>query len=116
MARNSTRVLQGVPPTEAQIDRWGLARDELEGLPDGRGLNIAFEAVDRHTRGADARRTALRCLGANGTVTDVSYGELARRSSRAAHALESLGVQPGDRVFLLLGRTAALYEVAHGAS
>ena len=43
MARSSTRVLQGVPPTEAQIDRWGLARDELEGLPAGRwGLeNVA---------------------------------------------------------------------------
>ena len=27
---------------------WAKARAELDGLPGGRGLNIAHEAVDRH--------------------------------------------------------------------
>ena len=28
--------------------RWDEARAELDGLPAGRGLNIAHEAIDRH--------------------------------------------------------------------
>ncbi|HEX8009763.1 MAG TPA: acetate--CoA ligase, partial [Casimicrobiaceae bacterium] len=31
---------------------WVDARNELDGLPGGRGLNIAHEAVDRHAAGA----------------------------------------------------------------
>lgn len=27
---------------------WTKARLELDGLPDGKGLNIAHEAIDRH--------------------------------------------------------------------
>jgi len=35
---------------------WDSARLMLEGLPDGRGLNIAHEAVDRHAAGPLAAR------------------------------------------------------------
>jgi acetyl-CoA synthetase len=31
---------------------WEQARSSLDGLPGGRGLNIAYEAVDRHAAGA----------------------------------------------------------------
>ncbi len=34
---------------------WEAARAALDGLPGGRGLNIAHEAVDRHAAGARAR-------------------------------------------------------------
>lgn len=33
---------------------WDQARRELSGLPGGRGLNIADEAVDRHATGSKA--------------------------------------------------------------
>ena len=39
---------------------------ELDGLPGGKGLNIAHEAVDRHASGARADQLALRCLGKRG--------------------------------------------------
>lgn len=39
---------------------WDGARRLLEGLPDGRGLNIAHEAVNRYARGPGAERVALR--------------------------------------------------------
>jgi acetyl-CoA synthetase len=103
------------PANAVDTSLWDAARRDLTGLPGGRGLNIAHEAVDRHAEGADAGRTALRCLALDGTATDVSYGELAERSNRVANVLTGLGITVGERVFLLLGRTAALYEAAHGA-
>jgi acetyl-CoA synthetase len=40
---------------------WAVARAELAGLPAG-GLNIAYEAVDRHADGPLADIAALRFL------------------------------------------------------
>jgi acetyl-CoA synthetase len=47
---------------------WAQAKQSLDGLPEG-GLNIAYEAVDRHALGPEAGRVALRCLGRRGEVT-----------------------------------------------
>jgi acetyl-CoA synthetase len=47
---------------------WAEARSGLAGLPAGRGLNIAYEAVDRHAAGAGADHVALRCLDRQGGV------------------------------------------------
>ncbi len=93
---------------------WDAARAELDGLPGGRGLNIAHEAVDRHAAGPAAGRVALRCIGRDGDVTEVTYAELRERTSRFASLLRGLGVRPGDRVFSLLGRGADLYVAALG--
>jgi acetyl-CoA synthetase len=91
---------------------WSSARGALDGLPSG-GLNIAYEAVDRHVATA-GDRTALRCVRRDGSVRSVSYAELARRSARFANVLRGLGVSRGERVFTLLGRCPELYEVALG--
>src|SRR5688572_11551480 len=93
---------------------WDDARRPLDGLPDGRGLNIAHEAVDRHAAGPHADRLALRWLGRDGSVTDATYAELAARTNRVANALRQLGVGKGDRVFTLLGRIPELYLTALG--
>lgn len=34
---------------------WETAAQSLTGLPDGRGINIAHEAVDRHAQGPRAQ-------------------------------------------------------------
>ncbi|MFE6691812.1 acetate--CoA ligase [Streptomyces sp. NPDC057743] len=109
----------GVPPNLADYARersafsWSRARAALDGLPDG-GLNMAHEAVDRHTASGRGDRVALRCIAPDGTVTTVSYAELARRTARFAHVLRSLGVGRGDRVFTLLGRCPELYTAVLG--
>jgi acetyl-CoA synthetase len=104
--------------TDYQAERrsfsWAGARGELEGLPDGRGLNIAHEAVDRHAAGHLANLTALRSLGRDGTRRDFTYAELSQLSSRFANALRGLGVAPGDRVASLLGRVPELHIAALG--
>ncbi len=93
---------------------WDLARSWLDGLPDGAGLNIAYEAVDRHVAAGRGEKIALRCLDRNGTATDITYAELARRSNRFANALAHLGVEPGQTVFSLLGRVPPLYAAILG--
>ena len=94
---------------------WGDARGWLDGLPGGAGLNIAFEAVDRHLLHGHGARTALRWIGKSGERRDLSYAELAAASSRFAHALASLGLGAGDGVFVLMGRVPELYAAMLGA-
>ncbi len=93
---------------------WTDARRELEGLPGGRGLNIAHEAVDRHAAGPRRDHLALRWLGRTGEIRDYSFGALESLTSRFANVLQALGVGPGDRVFALAGRIPELYVAALG--
>jgi len=91
---------------------WTKARQLLAGLPD-RGLNIAFECVDRHVA-AHGTQAALRWLSKDGTRRVVTYGELQAQTSRFANALATLGVESGERIFSLLGRVPELYVAALG--
>ena len=93
---------------------WAQARAALDGLPGGRGLNIAHEAVDRHVRAGRGPRVALRCLPLAGRRQEVTFAGLARSTNRFANLLGRLGVAPGDRVFACLGRVPELVIAALG--
>jgi acetyl-CoA synthetase len=93
---------------------WDAARRALAGLPGGRGLNIAHEAVDRHATGPLAGRLALRWLAKSGSTRDFTFADLRAWSNRFANVLASLGVGTGERVFVLAGRIPALYFAVLG--
>lgn len=97
---------------------WELARRQLAGLPGG-GLNIAWEAVDRHAQGELRERVAFRFLGdpclALPAQREVSFGELSRLSNRFANVLRELGVARGECLFILSGRIPELYVGMLGA-
>lgn len=93
---------------------WDIARRELDSLPGHRGLNIAYEAVDRHAAGSRHGKVALRWLGKEGAVQNVTYADLRRLTNRFANVLERLGIQAGDRVYALAGRIPELYVAALG--
>ncbi|MDE8586011.1 acetate--CoA ligase [Arthrobacter sp. NQ4] len=93
---------------------WDQARQALAGLPGGRGLNIAYEAVDRHVAEGRGAKEALRFVMADGSTRSLTYGGLADGSGRFAAVLQGLGVGRGDRVFSLLGRSPALYTAVLG--
>ncbi len=116
------RVGEGEPaPNLADYDAarasftWAGAREALDGLPGGRGLNIAHECVDRHADGPRAGRVALRFLGRHGPAVDVTYADLAAATGRFASLLDGLGVEAGERVAFLLGRRPELYAGVLGA-
>jgi acetyl-CoA synthetase len=110
----------GVAPNVVDLEgeratfRWEAARERLDGLPDGRGLNIGHEAVDRHAAGPRRDHVAIRWLHRDGSTTEATYGQLAAQSNRFANVLRSLGIGKGDRVFTLMGRVPELYVTALG--
>jgi acetyl-CoA synthetase len=93
---------------------WEKIRRELDFLPNGKGINITHEAVDRHANGARVDHLALRWLGKDGSVRDFSYGDLKAQSNRFANVLRKLGVEKGERIFVLCGRIPELYFSALG--
>ena len=56
-------------------------------------------------------RPALRILSDDGSDVSLSYGSLSERSSQVAGWLRGLGVARGDRVLLMLGNVAPLWEI-----
>jgi len=113
-APTGARAPQLPDPDAARVAfRWETAARELDGLPGG-GLNIAYEAVDRHALGTRRDHVAIRWLDKSGTAHDFSYEILRQQSNRFANVLKKLGVGRGDTVFLLLDRLPALYDAAIG--
>ncbi|ARO88868.1 acetate--CoA ligase [Nitrosospira lacus] len=93
---------------------WEAAAQTLAGLADGHSINIAHEAVTRHAKGSQGQHLALRWLGRNGARQDFSYQELEEQTNRFANVLAGIGVQPGERVFVLAGRIPELYIAVLG--
>lgn len=93
---------------------WTAARSELSGLPDGKGLNIGDEAVDRHADSPRALHVAIRWLSKGGEIRDYGFVDLLRLTNRFANLLQNLGVTKGDAVFALTGRIPELYIAALG--
>ena len=70
-------------------------------------FNWALDFFDPMARGNGD--TALRLIGP-GSDERFSFGTLARRSDQVANFMRRLGVRRGDRVLLLLGNVAPLWE------
>ena len=109
-------VVPNMPDYERACEEfsWSWARGLLDGLPDGRGLNIAHEAVDRHALSGCEDHVAIRFLPLSGPRRDITYAELSQLTSRFANVLDRLGVVAGDRVFVLTGRIPELFVAAFG--
>jgi long-chain acyl-CoA synthetase len=67
---------------------------------------------DRVARAASAHPGKVALIVGDRSIT---YGELEDRVARAAGGLAQLGIEPGDRVALLLGTTPEFVEALHGA-
>lgn len=76
----------------APVARW---------FADGK-LNACYNAVDRHVEAGNGDRVALLFEGEPGDTREITYAELQQEVSRAAGALEALGLRAGDRVAIYL--------------
>lgn len=72
--------------------------------------NAAWLLCDRHPSDA----IAFTVVSSDGAVTDLSFGDLRDRSCRFAAALRTHGVQQGDRVATLMGKSVDLVSVILG--
>jgi len=93
---------------------WQNEQNLLTGLPEGKGLNIAYEAVDRHALGGMKDVVAMRWLRKDNSVEEATYAALKKRTAQFANVLENLGVKKGDTVFSFAGRIPELYIAALG--
>jgi acetyl-CoA synthetase len=56
-------------------------------------------------------RPALRIVSDDGSDVSLSFGSLSARSAQVANWLRGLGVRRGDRILLMLGNVAPLWEI-----
>ncbi len=112
---SSFRVPPNVPSAGelARAKGWEEAQKELTYFTDG-GVNLAYNAVDRHLNTPLEGKTALLWEGDNGATATYTFGDMARLSNQYANFLVSLGVVQGDRVFLFLPRIPVLYAAFLG--
>src|ERR1700692_3264554 len=71
-------------------------------------FNWALDYFDAMARGND--RPALWLASEGASETRLSFAALSERSSRVANHLRALGVARGDRILLMLGNVAPLWE------
>jgi acetyl-CoA synthetase len=75
-------------------------------------MNIAHECIDRHVEGD---RTAIVLVRAAGDDQLLGFRQLSEESSRFAHYLVERGIQPGDRVAVMLEPSREFYVAMFGA-
>ncbi|MER7622067.1 AMP-binding protein [Streptomyces sp. NPDC126503] len=71
-------------------------------------FNWALEWFDVIAEGND--RTALHIVEEDGVETRISFAEMSARSNRVANWLRAQGVRAGDRIVVMLGNQAELWE------
>jgi acetyl-CoA synthetase len=71
-------------------------------------FNWALDYFDPMAEGN--QRPGLWIVDEGGSETKLSFAELAERASRLANHLRGLGVRRGDRVLMMLGNVAPLWE------
>jgi acetyl-CoA synthetase len=68
----------------------------------GGKLNVAYNCVDRHLRGARRNKAALVWVGEPGDRRTLTYWDLHREVNRFANGLKKLGIRKGDRVAIYM--------------
>jgi acetyl-CoA synthetase len=65
-------------------------------------LNVAYNCVDRHVEAGRGDQVAFHFVGEPGDTRDITYAQLKDDVSRAANALQELGIEAGDRVAIYM--------------
>jgi acetyl-CoA synthetase/medium-chain acyl-CoA synthetase len=75
-------------------------------------FNFAFDVIDEWAKNSD--RLAMFWVGENNEVEKFSYKYFQSKANQVANMLQSLGLQKGDKVLLLMSRIPAWWELVLG--
>src|SRR5579885_792243 len=75
-------------------------------------FNFATDVVGKWAQ--DREKLAILWVGQNNEVEQITFTQMAERSSRAANAFASLGITKGERALLMLPRIPEWWEAALG--
>ena len=98
--------------TRASFD-WDDVEKEIDFLPGG-GLNLAYEAIDRHVAHGNGAKPAMLWEGKNGEKETYTYDDMRRETDKFANVLGALGVEKGTRVFTFMERVPEIYFTVFG--
>lgn len=93
---------------------WQQAFDDLHGLPQNQGINIAYEAVDSHVAQGKGSQVAIRFIRKSLEREDYTFQDLMDLSNQFANVLQNLKIGKGDAVYVLASRIPELYITALG--
>ena len=99
--------LENYEKTYSEFD-WKDAEKNFSWYESGK-LNIAYEAIDRHTEGARKNKVALYYQEGS-RKEKYTFKEMKDWSNKAGNVLKSYGnLEKGDRVFIFMPRSPELY-------
>jgi acetyl-CoA synthetase len=78
----------------------------------GGRLNIAHNCLDRH---AARNNPAILWEGENGDTRALSFEELRQLTNRLANAMKRMGLQPGDRIALVMPMVPEIVAILYAA-
>ena len=94
---------------------WEQITHYIDQLPDDNGINIAYEAIDRHANNdSDKDKVAVKFIRKKGHVDEFTYLQLKRITNQFANVLHDLNVLKEERVFCLCPRIPELYATLFG--
>jgi len=110
-SQDSRPNMQSYRQTYADFD-WDQAKALIKGYKNG--INIGYEAVDRHVEEGFGDQTALIFLGKKNLRQHFSYRQLQQNSNRFANLLSSLQIEKGHLLCSLTDRSPILYTTIIG--
>jgi acetyl-CoA synthetase len=87
---------------------WEEAKKEISYFAGGK-VNAAYNAIDRHLHNGRRNKVALYSIDSNNKLEKFTYQDMHEMVNKVGNALKSLGIEKGDRVFVLLPRVPELY-------
>ena len=94
--------------------KWSDADKDIDWFPGGM-VNAAYNAVDRHAKGARKDKVALIHDDGEGHIQKFTFQQLSELTNKFANVLKKLGIKRQDRVFFFLQRSPELYVGFLGA-
>jgi acetyl-CoA synthetase len=94
--------------------QWKDAEKNIDWFPGGK-LNAAYNAIDRHAKGARKDKVALIYDDGEGNSQRFTFQQIYELTNKFANVLKKLGIKKQERVFFFLQRSPELYVGFLGA-